>query len=142
MKDIIELKNLLSSMNETLKQHFEVEKQKTAVLEKGGVEELNTLINSEQALIMECSTAEKQRMKICDRMKAASISELLETNPEANDIIAPVHKEMVDIIKEIKKVSGLNMRLLDTRLKIVKFMTSQMGINENQTYGKNAQINS
>ncbi|HBL83431.1 MAG: hypothetical protein A2Y17_04280 [Clostridiales bacterium GWF2_38_85] len=141
MNDIIELKNLLSSMNKILSKLLEVENEKTAVLEKGSVEVLNTLINAEQALIMECSAAEKQRTKLCNRLEVQSVTELFEKIPEAENNIRPVYIDMFNIIKKIKKISGLNMKLLDTRLKIVKFMTSQLGVSEeNQTYSKKAQI--
>jgi hypothetical protein len=139
--NILELRDLLSSMKEILDNLLVIENEKTSVLEKGSVEQLDEIINSEQALIMECSTSEKERIRICSELKTESITELFEKYPESSALIKPVHEGMVDTINKIKKVSGINMQLLDTRLKLVKFITSQIGFNnENTTYDKNAQL--
>lgn len=140
MNSLIELQGLLFSMKDSLDKLLIVEKEKTAILEKGSVEELNNLMNTEQALIMESSTAEKQRVNLCNNVNVQSISELIEKFPETMPTLNPLYLDMVEIINSIKKVSVLNMKLIDTRLNITKFMTTQLGIDsENTTYRKNAQ---
>jgi len=140
MDNIIKIGNLLGKTKRTLHKLLKIERKKTEILEQGSVEELNNLINSEQALIMECSSIEKQRVKLCRELDIDSITELFEKYPESKQAISPIHNELNTLVKELKKISGLNMRLLDTRLKIVRFITSQMGFEtENPTYGKNAQ---
>jgi hypothetical protein len=88
---------------------------------------------------MECSSAEKQRVQICDKLQVKTVSELIEKTPDTSAKIKDIYTGMLDTIKAIKKTNSLNMKLLDTRLKIVKFMTSQLGISVDDTkYDKNA----
>jgi len=141
MDNFTELQDLLTSMKDNLDKLLVIENQKTTILEKGSVDDLNNLMNTEQALIMECSAEEKQRIKLCDNAEVHSISELIKKYPETEPTIHPLHINMVKTIDNIKKVSTLNMKLIETRMKIIKFMTSQFGITtENATYSKTAQI--
>lgn len=142
MDKLHELRDLLNSMNEILDKLLEIENKKTAVLEKGDVEDLNKIMTQEQSMIMQCSALEKQRIELCDGLEVQTMSQLYEKLPESSEMISPIHSKMTETIKNIKKVSGLNIRLLDTRLSIVKLITSKMGYEkENTTYGKNAQLN-
>jgi uncharacterized protein (UPF0216 family) len=139
MNDVNALCNLLVSLKDTLEKLLEVENNKTKVLEKGNVSELDSLLNIEQAFLMECSSAEKQRVQICDKLQVKTVSELIEKTPDTSAKIKDIYTGMLDTIKAIKKTNSLNMKLLDTRLKIVKFMTSQLGISVDDTkYDKNA----
>lgn len=140
--NIYKLRDLLSSMKKTLDKLLAIEHEKTAVLEKGSVEELDKIINKEQALIMECSSYERERLEICGKLNAKTVSELYELHPESKDIVGEIHEKMIQTVGEIKKVSTVNMQLLDTKLKLVKFITSQLGYNnEGTTYDKKAQLN-
>lgn len=141
MENLSELQNLLIVMKDNLNKLLLIEKEKTLILEKGNVDDLNNLMNLEQALIMECSADEKQRVSLCGNARVQSISELIEKYPETKETLHPIHSEMSDTIESLKKVSTLNMKLIETRMKIIKFMTAQLGISpENTTYGKKAQL--
>ncbi|HAN20839.1 MAG: hypothetical protein A2Y15_04840 [Clostridiales bacterium GWF2_36_10] len=140
MDNLTELQDLLNTMKDSLDKLLVVEKEKTSILEKGSVEDLNNLMNAEQALIMECSAAEKQRVNLCNFVDVQTISELIEKFPETKSTLSPIHSDMTATIESIKKASALNMKLIDTRLKIIKFMTTNLGIDsENPTYSKNVQ---
>jgi len=139
MNNVDELRTLLVSLKKTLEKLLEVENRKTGILEKGNPSDLDALLNEEQAILMECSSAEKQRMRICEKLNVSSVSEILEKIPEAGSKINDIHSEMLEMVKAIKKVNSLNMKLLDTRLKIVKFMTSKLGVATDEVkYDKNA----
>jgi hypothetical protein len=126
-KNIYKLRDLLSNMKITLDKLLKIENEKTKVLEKGSVEELDEIINKEQALIMECSSFERERLEICRSLNAQSVSELYELYPESKEIVGDIHDKMIDTVNKIKKVSAVNMQLLDTKLKLVRFITSQLG---------------
>jgi hypothetical protein len=141
-KNIYKLRDLLSSMKITLNKLLKIENEKSTVLEKGSVEELDEIIVKEQALIMECSAFEKERMEICSKLNAKSVSELYDLYPESKEIVGHVHEEMIETVNNIKKISAVNMQLLDTKLKLVKFITSQLGSkSEYATYDKKAHLN-
>lgn len=141
MENINVLRDLLQSMDANLEKLLAIENKKTAILEKGNVDDLNELMNTEQALIMECSSQEKQRIKLCTSLSVESVSELGEKYPETKISIEPIHVKLVETINSIKKVSALNLKLIDARMKIIKFMTAQFGMSQDTTqYGKNAQI--
>lgn len=137
MDDINKLRNLLVFMHSILEKLLSVEKEKTTVLEQGDMEKLNALINEEQALAMECQSAEKQRIELCTRIGVESMSELYEKFPDKKEVISSIHSKLTETVNEIKKVNAVNTKLLDTRLKIVKFISAQMGVSaEEKTYTK------
>jgi FlgN protein. len=139
MDDIDNLRELLVLYNKTLEKLMEAEREKTAALETGDIEKLNILINSEQALVMECSALEKRRTLICERLEIQSMSELYEKHPHSKEYIGSVHSEMLCNVNSLKKAGVLNNKLLDTRLSIIKLMNSQLGIcAQNIQYDKNA----
>lgn len=140
--NIYKLRDLLKSMKITLDKLLKIENAKTKVLEKGSVEELDEIINKEQALIMECSAFERERLEICGKLNAQTVSELYELYPESKEIVGDIHEKMIETVSDIKKVSAVNMQILDTKLKLVRFITSQMGCSsELSTYDKKAQLN-
>jgi hypothetical protein len=137
MNDLDNLHNILFSLNTTLGKLLEAEREKTAVLEKGDAEKLSALINTEQALVMECSAAEKRRAQLCDRLGVQSMSELYEKYPQSKEYIAPVHSELLSSVNSLKKTGVLNNKLIETRLGVIKLMNSQLGIcTENVQYRK------
>ena len=138
MNDIDSLRDVLVLLSKTLEKLLAAENEKTGALETGDIGKLSTLINAEQALVMECSAAEKRRGQICGRLGVGSMSELYKKYPQAKDNIAPAHSELLSTVKSIKKTGALNNRLLDTRLSVIKLMNSQLGIyTENTQYSKN-----
>ena len=140
MENLNELLNLLSQMDENLEKLLTVENEKTLILEKGKVDELNELMNTEQALIMKCSADEKQRIKLCEKMNSNSISDLVSKYPEVKGVVDPLHLHMVETIDSIKKASKLNLKLVDIRMNTIQLLTAQFGLTaSNTTYGKNAQ---
>lgn len=141
MEKIIELRDLLGLMESDLDKLLAIEMEKTAFFEAGKIEGLNGIMNDEQALIMECSAHEKKRLNLCDCINANTIDELAVKYPQAKLEIEPIYLHLVQTTKKITKISKLNMKLIDTRLNIIKFMTNQVGISpDNTIYGKNAQV--
>jgi flagellar biosynthesis/type III secretory pathway chaperone len=139
MDDIKELKEVLESQCGTLKKLLAAEKDKTGALEKSDIDKLNAQINVQQALIMECSAAEKRREQVCGRMGVGTMSELFEKYPQSKEYIGELYSELLATVNEIRKVKFLNERLLETRLGVIKLMNAQLGINtENAQYGKAA----
>ncbi len=128
-------------MDVSLQKLLEVEDQKTMILEKGSVDDLNALMNSEQALIMECNAQEKRRLVLCDELNVETVAELIEKYPDTINTIGPLHESIGNTVNSIKKVGTLNMKLIETRMKIINFLTSQIGVmSDNTKYGKNARI--
>jgi hypothetical protein len=137
--DIECLRDSLVSLKKTLEKLLTAENEKTKALETGDVCKLTTLINSEQALVMESSAAEKRREQVCERLGVKSMTEFYDRYPTYKEHIAPVHSELLNYAALLKKAGALNNRLLDTRLSVIKLMNSQLGIyTENTQYGKNA----
>lgn len=135
------LGELMKSLKSTLTGLLAVEKQKTAILEKGDIPALDSLLNEEQAILMECSSAEARRSAVCGELGVKSVSELISENPGTKEIFTPLHIEMNALIKEIKETNELNAKLLDTRLKIAKFLTLRFGLSQNEgKYDKNARL--
>jgi hypothetical protein len=139
MDDIKELKEVLGTLNNTLKKLLESEKDKTSALEKSDVDKLNAQINAQQAFIMECSAAEKRREQVCARMGVGTMSELFEKYPQSKDYIGELYSELLATVGEIKRAKFLNERLLETRLGVIKLMNAQLGIcTDNAQYTKAA----
>lgn len=139
MDDIKELKEVLGTLNSTLKKLLEAEKDKTSALEKSDIDKLNVQINAQQALIMECSAIEKRREQVCGRMGVGTMSELFEKYPQSKEYIGELYSELLATVGEIKRTKFLNERLLETRLGVIKLMNAQLGIcTENAQYGKAA----
>jgi uncharacterized coiled-coil protein SlyX len=141
MEKIMELHDLLGHMGSNLDKLLAIEMEKTAIFETGKIEGLNGIINDEQALIMECSAHEKKRLNLCVCINAKTIEELAERYPQTKLEIEPIYSHLAQTAKKIAKVNKLNMKLIETRLNIIKFMTNQFGISpDNMIYGKNAQV--
>ena len=136
MKIITELLGTLETQKSLLAQLLKIEKKKTDILQKGPITVLDAVIMDEQALVMECSAIENQRMILCEKLEVKTINELIKKKPEYIDSIEPLYKSTIEIISEIKKVNSLNMKILDTRLKLIKFMSTELGEQENVQYKK------
>ena len=140
MKIITELLGTLENQKSLLEQLLIIEKNKTDILQKGSIADLDSAIMEEQALVMECSAVESRRMTICEKLDVKTVSELIKKMPEHAEIIGPLHKSMLNVISEIKKASSINMKILDTRLKLIKFMTNELGEQENVQYKKKTKV--
>jgi len=139
--NIYQLRDLLSSMKKTLDKLLAIEHEKTAVLEKNSVDELNRIINDEQALIMEHSSLERERLELCGRLNAKTVSELYELYPDSKEVLGEIHEQLIQTVNEIKKVSSINKQLLETKRQLVRLIMSQLGYEkESTTYDKKAQL--
>lgn len=139
--NIYQLRDLLSSMKKTLDKLLAIEHEKTAVLEKNSVDELNRIINDEQALIMEHSSLERERLELCGRLNTKTVSELYELYPDSKEVLGEIHEQLIQTVNEIKKVSSINKQLLETKRQLVRLIMSQLGYEkESTTYDKKAQL--
>ena len=64
--DIAKLAELLDRLCHLYDRLKEIESEKTKVLLSGDVNELSSLMNLEQAVMMECRNTEEERLKLCD----------------------------------------------------------------------------
>ena len=141
ISDITELQKLLGCMYYLYGKLQTLENEKTQILTKGNANELITLMNSEQALLMECRSLEKHRMNICKKTEYETLRELVESSDECREYLGPIYIKLSDTVNAVKKTNSLNMKLLDTRLATMHFLLNRIGISEqNKTYNKRVQV--
>lgn len=141
MKIITELLGTLELQKSLLEQLLTVEKKKTDILQNGPIAALDAVIMEEQALVMQCSAVENRRMNLCEKLEVKTVSELIQKMPEYAEAIEPLYKSTLEIIANLKKISSLNMKILDTRLKLIKYMTNELGEQVNVQYKKQKKLN-
>lgn len=142
MKDFTSLHQLLERQCEAYVRLLEIERQKTQLLTDGKISDLDTLLNKEQAVLMECTSLENQRNDICCDMGYDTLGELVCSGNGA-EILEDVFARMTSVVSGLKRVNLLNMKLLDTRLQTLRHMSQLMGFEtQNPTYNKNAKTKS
>ncbi len=128
---LYELSALLKKHNENHKKLLALENQKTGVLLKGDINELNGLMNAQMPLMMDCANTEKQREKLQKEMglEDATLAEITEKYASCDEFsLGSLLEELSQTVNELKKINGLNMAILDTRLKTIRYMGAAMGI--------------
>jgi flagellar biosynthesis/type III secretory pathway chaperone len=126
--DIAKLAELLDRLCHLYDRLKEIESEKTKVLLSGDVNELSSLMNLEQAVMMECRNTEEERLKLCDGGGYKTLKELMESSEDRKMVIWPFYIKLSETIKELKKINALNMRLLDSRLSTIRFLLNKIGL--------------
>lgn len=108
---------------------LKMEQQKTDVLVKGTVAQLDELVNAQQPYLMNASNLEKKRQAWQQSMGLGDMTlrQLIETYPEAA-FLQQTYEEMSSLLSELKKVCALNQRILHTKLDVLNGVLSKAGL--------------
>ncbi len=146
---------LLQILNEELKIYNELlslSKNKTDIIIKGKVTELDTMVKREQELIVELGDLESQREAAVDKL-----SQQLDINPseitmsELVNRLGPVQAQelrkyqlnLTGILGELKELNDTNSKLIKNSLEFINFSVNIMAgtTNTGNNYGGNGQVN-
>lgn len=146
---------LLQILNEELKIYNELlslSKNKTDIIIKGKVTELDTMVKREQELIVELGNLESQREATVDK-----IAQQLDINPseitmsELVNRLEPVQAQelrkyqmnLTGILGELKELNDTNSKLIKNSLEFINFSVNIMAgtTNTGNNYGGNGQVN-
>ena len=128
-KNVIAMSCILKNQYKTQYELLKTEQKKTDILIKGNVEELNSIMNTEQALLMNAGNLEKQRETLCEflEIKQFSLREFAEQYDPDNAIgLKTVLNELTEVMLNLKKVGVLNNKLLTTRSQTIQYVLSSL----------------
>lgn len=134
MDDFLYLSDLLLRQVLIYAELLDLENDKKRLLVKGKAQELETFINKEQALIMQSCDLEKKRLDLQKRLGAGKmkLSQIIEKySPNDEYGLKTVHFKLSHLLKEIKKVNSINMRLIHSRLDVMRYLNPEYTV-----YGK------
>lgn len=129
--------DLVNKLIETMQKEYEayqdilkIAKNKTEVVVEGKINELKSLTNAEQVLVLQLGKLEGTRESIVEE-----IAKLLGENPDELTIsgllkhvtgrfaagLQEYQKKMTDVVKELRNVNSLNQRLIQDALEYINF---------------------
>lgn len=114
-----ELLRLLDSEKELLSTLCECAEEKTPMLVKGNVDGISRMINREQPLSLRCQAAEAERAALLEqnRLKGKTLRELcLVADNQYKGLLEMRFKELVAVVKRLRKRNELNSQLTRSRL--------------------------
>jgi flagellar biosynthesis/type III secretory pathway chaperone len=132
--DFEKLSLLLGRLVEFQKKLLELQEQKTKILVQGNIKELDNILIQEQPLILNCSSLEKQRMKLLDVMgfSRLTLEKIIQVyDPEDEHGLAISFDELKDVLVKLKKQNGINNKILHSRLSAIHQCMSFIGLKEN-----------
>lgn len=135
MHEFRELRDELDRQLHVLADLLKIEAEKSQVIIRGDVPELDRLLNSEQSLLMRSARGEEKRQQILKGLglENMTISQVIRDFSNAHDLLG-VYEKLLDTLSELRKKSGLNQRLLKTRLDVIDHLLSETGM-ETAIYG-------
>jgi flagellar biosynthesis/type III secretory pathway chaperone len=141
MNDIENLCLLLDKQIALQKKLFDLENQKSEILIKGKIDQLDNLVNLEQPFIMSTSNIEKQRDSLQRKMglEGVTLRQIVkEYSNSADNALENKFNELTDIVLNLKKVNRTNQKILNSRLEVVEFVLFEIGYKSNEvvTYKK------
>ena len=120
-------------LDKQLKIHEELlklEKEKTKILQKGDIKALDELLNKQQPLIMNSSNLEKNRIKLQEKMGIdLTLKQIIEKFSEAK-ILNSSFVKMKKVIAQLKKVSVLNNKILNSRIEMLNSVLGSVGVTQ------------
>lgn len=126
-----ELSALLEEQLSVQKQLLKMEQQKTDVLVKGTVAQLDELVNAQQPYLMKASNLEKKRQAWQESMgmDGMTLRQILETYPEAAGL-QQIYENLNDVLADLKQASALNQRILHTKLEVLNGVLTKAGLTD------------
>lgn len=128
-------------------QLLELAKQKTPLLVKNEVEQLNAIMQKEKKLLKQVEELEQVRMQLSGqffsslgllRYKGGRLSEMIRTVTSAQDKqkLTELHGQLTGLLNDLQKVNQLNQQLIEQSLKFIDYSIDLMvdDPNENITY--------
>lgn len=133
MEGLKRLSYLLDRQLEIQNKLLELENEKTTVLLKGDIEQLDNIVNLEQPLIMSSNNFEKQRECLQSKMDLEDVTlrEIISKHPSFdNNLLETQYTQLKNIIAEIKKINSTNQKILNSRLSVISFVLTKTGLME------------
>src|SRR5659263_758723 len=141
MEGLKRLSYLLDRQLEIQNKLLELENEKTTVLLKGDIEQLDNIVNLEQPLIMNSNNFERQRECLQSKidLEDVTLREIISKHPSFNNnLLETQYTQLKNIIAEIKKINSTNQKILNSRLSVINFVLMKTGLMEDApiTYKK------
>lgn len=133
MEGLKRLSYLLDRQLEIQNKLLELENEKTTVLLKGDIEQLDNIVNLEQPLIMNSNNFEKQRECLQSKLdlEGVTLREIISKHPSFdNNLLETQYIQLKNIIAEIKKINSTNQKILNSRLSVINFVLMKTGLME------------
>ena len=150
---INELVDVLNAETDFYQNLTEIAKEKTPVIIKGNIDELQKLTEREQPIVGELQMLEKKSTQIMDdaaevlgkeqgSLKLADLVRMFTNQPEEQKRLAAVYDQLMFTLRDMDVVNKRNQMLLEQALEMVEF-DIQLHQNlkrapENANYGKDA----
>lgn len=150
---INELVDVLCEEKEFYQSLTEIAKEKTPVIIKGNIEELQKITEKEQSIVGKLQTLEKKRARIMDdaadvlgkeqgSLKLADLVRMFTNQPEEQKKLAAIYDQLMFTLRDMDVVNKRNQMLLEQALEMVEF-DIQLYQNlkrapENANYGRDA----
>jgi len=125
------LTGIIRNQDAVQKKLIKLEKEKTQILLKGTPDDLDSVLNSEQALLMQSESFERQRTALQKSMGTAGwrLKEILEhCSQEEKYSLEPVYLQLKQSLHLLRKANELNRRVIAARLESKEQMLKLMGI--------------
>ena len=134
------LTTLLDRLTQAMQRIAALENQKTKILLKGSVEELGALLNAQQPLIMQSYNLERRRAELQRTMgmeKDDMVRIAENPAPGEETRLADAFCRLRSAVVELKRLGGLNGRILHARIDTKKNLLRIFGVCEElPTYSK------
>lgn len=149
------LKELIDILNKELKIYNELlklSKDKTDIIIKGKVSELENIVKNEQTLILKLGGMENKREGIIEGIAGKldissmelNISELVKKiEPSKAFELKQYQANFTGLLSELKEINDLNSKLVKNSLEFIDFSINMMteSANTGNNYGINGQVN-
>lgn len=141
------IESLITIMDNMLKLHkslHELTLKKTDIVKKGDTAALDQLLKDEQAHVSAISKLEQERTAVSSAiLPTASLEEIAEANPQGENQLLQIKKELVSVIADIKSRNELNQQMIHQSLQFINFskslvMPQQKDFNYGPPAGKKA----
>ena len=150
---INELVDVLNAEKEFYQSLTEIAKEKTPVIIKGNIDELQKITEKEQSIVGKLQALEKKRLQIMDdaaevlgkeqgSLKLADLVRMFTNQPEEQKKLAALYDQLMFALRDMDVVNKRNQMLLEQALEMVEF-DIQLHQNlkrapENANYGRDA----
>ena len=150
---INELVDVLNTEKDFYQSLTEIAKEKTPVIIKGNIDELQKITEREQSIVGQLQALEKKRVQIMDdaaevlgkeqgSLKLADLVRMFTNQPEEQKRLAAVYDQLMFTLRDMDVVNKRNQMLLEQALEMVEF-DIQLHQNlkrapENANYGRDA----
>ncbi|WP_332651796.1 flagellar protein FlgN [Lysinibacillus sp. 54212] len=140
------VENLISTLEKLERMHkslLELAQKKTEFIKANDMEQLDSMLKTEQAHVAAIETLEQQRqMMVTDYLRAKGIAftdtptvaELIDAAEESEkQALQKIRERLVNLVTELKEQNDLNQRLVLQSLQFVNFSLDMLRPQHNQT---------